>query len=431
MNRTLGFDKIYVINLAKRKDRKESLLKKFKDLDLTFIEAVDGKKLDIEQNLKDKIFNKTFYDPAGICTKGVYGCALSHKKAWDQAIEDNVETALFLEDDVKIIESELQKYQSIYEDLKLVEWDLVHLGKKKTEIYGINVSKHLTVPRFNSNHNGAHAYVCTKSFIKTLSDNYLPIRYAADVYLEQFYKTHNLFTLRKSLFMQDTDNLDPSKSDSDTFYNEIRNNNHPGIEFSNEGVVTNKKIVKYITHPDDILNQYVECNIEEPKFGEQLFKSNCKPNEKLFAIFDLLKYLKHKNITGNMLELNAYMGEKTFFFSSSNLFNYIYAHNDYERELKYNIDNGISSKEVEIGFNNNNFLLRKKIIQINDIQKYNNINFIFINNLYKEDIKNILTSLKPILNKGVYLAGDNIDDLKKMKLKSKKTFNKNLWIGRL
>ena len=29
MNRTLGFDKIYVINLAKRKDRKESLLKKF------------------------------------------------------------------------------------------------------------------------------------------------------------------------------------------------------------------------------------------------------------------------------------------------------------------------------------------------------------------------------------------------------------------
>ena len=46
MNRTLGFDKIYVINLAKRKDRKESLLKKFKDLDLTFIEAVDGSELE-------------------------------------------------------------------------------------------------------------------------------------------------------------------------------------------------------------------------------------------------------------------------------------------------------------------------------------------------------------------------------------------------
>ena len=50
---TLGFDKIYVINLKRRKDRKERLIKENPELDFTFIEAVDGKELD-----KDKLIQE-------------------------------------------------------------------------------------------------------------------------------------------------------------------------------------------------------------------------------------------------------------------------------------------------------------------------------------------------------------------------------------
>ena len=39
---TLGFDKIYVINLKKRLDRKNQLIKDFPNIDFTFIEAIDG-----------------------------------------------------------------------------------------------------------------------------------------------------------------------------------------------------------------------------------------------------------------------------------------------------------------------------------------------------------------------------------------------------
>ena len=96
----LGFDKIYVINLKRRPDRKKAILEANPEIDFTFIEAVDGKELNIDQLLSEGKINKSFFDPSGMVTMGVYACALSHKKAWDQALQDGVSNALFLEDDI-------------------------------------------------------------------------------------------------------------------------------------------------------------------------------------------------------------------------------------------------------------------------------------------------------------------------------------------
>ena len=52
---TLGFDKIYVINLKKRLDRKNQLIKDFPNIDFTFIEAIDGDELDLDILIKNKI----------------------------------------------------------------------------------------------------------------------------------------------------------------------------------------------------------------------------------------------------------------------------------------------------------------------------------------------------------------------------------------
>ena len=225
---TLGFDKIYVINLKRRSDRKKELIKNFPNIDFTFIEAIDGEELNQEQLLYEKKIGTSFYDPTGMVTMGIFACALSHKKAWDQALIDGVENALFLEDDVYLTTPFIENgiftplYQKILDEIKQYDWDLIHLGKKTQFQNGINVGKYLVIPRYNSNHNGAHAYIATKEMIQVLSDTYLPIKYAADVYLEQFINDYNLFTLKESLIRQISDITDPQNADSDTYYNEYR-----------------------------------------------------------------------------------------------------------------------------------------------------------------------------------------------------------------
>ena len=177
---TLGFDKIYVINLERRLDRKTKLIKENPNLDFTFIDAIDGKNLIQSELLDKKLINTSFYDPSGMVTMGVFACALSHKKAWDQALIDGVDNALFLEDDIYLPEKLntlnglTPRYQEMFDEFQSVDYDVLFLGKKTPTQHGINIGKYLTVPRYNSNHNGAHAYSVNKETLKYISSNYLP-----------------------------------------------------------------------------------------------------------------------------------------------------------------------------------------------------------------------------------------------------------------
>ena len=150
--KTLGFDKIYVINLKRRQDRKTELIKNFPNVDFTFIEAIDGKELHHIPLIKEKKIHTSFFDPHGMITIGVFACALSHKKAWDQAISDGVENALFLEDDVVpninfIQNSNLSlEYQHFHDEIKQYDWDMIHLGKKTSHQTGMNAGQYLTLP---------------------------------------------------------------------------------------------------------------------------------------------------------------------------------------------------------------------------------------------------------------------------------------------
>ena len=83
-----------------------------------------------------------------------------------------------------------------------------------------------------------HTLIVKKETIKYLSDNYLPIKYAADVYLEQLYNTHNSFTLKQSIIRQKSDTLDTQNADSDTYYNDFRESGgNIGISFNDQGNV--------------------------------------------------------------------------------------------------------------------------------------------------------------------------------------------------
>ena len=98
--------KAYVINLPKSTHRKaymEELLSKFEFLDVTFIEAVDGRSMAEEEI--DLVFDKELaYSRYGrYMERGEIGCVLSHYKAYEAMVKDNVPYAFVFEDDISIL----------------------------------------------------------------------------------------------------------------------------------------------------------------------------------------------------------------------------------------------------------------------------------------------------------------------------------------
>jgi glycosyltransferase involved in cell wall biosynthesis len=103
------FYKIYCINLERRPDRRAYMQAEADrmNMDITFINAIDGKD----------------WKPKGMLNGGQLACIESHKEVWKQAIKDNVQRFLVLEDDV-LFHKDLQNFD--FETLP--EWNMLYLG---------------------------------------------------------------------------------------------------------------------------------------------------------------------------------------------------------------------------------------------------------------------------------------------------------------
>jgi len=116
---SIRIDKIYIINLDYRTDRKnklESLLKKYNINNYEFIKAVDKKDINIINEYNHLINNKK----TKIKTIGHYACLLSHIKVI-KMINSNT---IILEDDVFFDENFIEKIQK----LKFTHYDMIYLG---------------------------------------------------------------------------------------------------------------------------------------------------------------------------------------------------------------------------------------------------------------------------------------------------------------
>ncbi|KAI1098638.1 glycosyltransferase family 25 protein [Jackrogersella minutella] len=89
LNRTLGFQKIYVINLPSRSDRRDAmaLAGAFSNLTFTWIDGVPG------DQVADSI-------APGSGSPGAKGSWRSHMNALQAVVRDNLESALIIEDDI-------------------------------------------------------------------------------------------------------------------------------------------------------------------------------------------------------------------------------------------------------------------------------------------------------------------------------------------
>ena len=108
------FSKIYCINLDKRTDKYEDCKKEFEKLniDVTRISAVDGRAITVPN---------TRWSP------GNYGLVLTNLQIYKDAIENNYDSILVLEDDVMFIDN---FYNYFFEKVKSLpnDWDLLYLG---------------------------------------------------------------------------------------------------------------------------------------------------------------------------------------------------------------------------------------------------------------------------------------------------------------
>ncbi|XP_010779682.1 procollagen galactosyltransferase 2-like, partial [Notothenia coriiceps] len=128
---TMGFDKIILVNLKRRLDRRTRMLKTMSSLGLHTVleEAVDGKALNSSQLQALGIEMMPGYkDPYSgrVLTRGEIGCFLSHYSIWKQVVENGIPKVLVLEDDVRFEPRFKRRIQSIMDDVDKtqLDWDL-------------------------------------------------------------------------------------------------------------------------------------------------------------------------------------------------------------------------------------------------------------------------------------------------------------------
>lgn len=174
-----SWSNIFIINLARRVDRKEQMKQKLSQANLTtyeFIEAFDGLDEHVQTQFKDLKLNSN----CPIITTGHFACLLSHIKAIRLAESRKYPNIMILEDDVFFSENFLSKLSN----LKIPKYSMLYLGgitsKKKlffNNWANVNIPISDTMKKDkNANPNsivntkimGAYAYILDKSIYKSI-----------------------------------------------------------------------------------------------------------------------------------------------------------------------------------------------------------------------------------------------------------------------
>ena len=119
---------VFIINLKKDIEKKEymqELCQKY-NLQIEFMEAVDGRALS-EEAIAEVYSSKRTIDVFGReLSRGEIGCALSHKTIYEKILHDNIEIALVLEDDINFNEDiiTLLNLKNTFPQ----NWELILLG---------------------------------------------------------------------------------------------------------------------------------------------------------------------------------------------------------------------------------------------------------------------------------------------------------------
>ena len=161
----------FIVNLIRRVDRKEDTENEFEkagisELDYEFIEAVDGKELELTDEINTLFLGNDFGS-----RKGVIGCALSHYNLWKQLVESNCNYYTIFEDDIKLCDGFKEKWNKAKNNLE--EIDILFLGYHVLNTNKDEIHKSID-KKLNQQLNcqlyigGTYGYIVTQSGAKKL-----------------------------------------------------------------------------------------------------------------------------------------------------------------------------------------------------------------------------------------------------------------------
>ena len=183
---------VYVISLKRSAERRKHAIDQLNRLDVTFqiIEAVDGYELsdqEIQTNPDYGLWK--FGSRTRHLWQGEIGCVLSHFKIYLKMIEEDIQVACILEDDIDLDKN--FKYFLNYENLELIDWDLFYLGhhstyskreaqsknKKELKIMNYTAGEPIELPM------GSYGYIIKNNAAAEILKYGYPIRKPLDQYI--------------------------------------------------------------------------------------------------------------------------------------------------------------------------------------------------------------------------------------------------------
>uniref|UniRef100_A0AAY4DHQ9 procollagen galactosyltransferase n=1 Tax=Denticeps clupeoides TaxID=299321 RepID=A0AAY4DHQ9_9TELE len=137
----LGFDEVFMINLKRRTDRRERMLRALHEQEIAceIVDAVDGKSLNVSEIHDMGIHMLPGYsDPyhGRPLTKGELGCFLSHYNIWKEIVARGLKTTLVLEDDLRFEVFFKRRLQNLMREVESegLDWDLIYIGRKRMQV---------------------------------------------------------------------------------------------------------------------------------------------------------------------------------------------------------------------------------------------------------------------------------------------------------
>lgn len=218
---------VQIVNLKRREDRKEQMIKMCKEQNLRFniFEAVDGK--DLIKNPPADIINLFKNNDFG-SRCGFIGCALSHKKLWEQLLNENIKDYyIILEDDIEVnikFKKHLKYIQKTIKSKRFEDWDIIFLAystynenfykiqnqKQEFDINLIDFDKQQYV-------GGTFSYIISKSgarkLLKYIEEN--GIKHGIDYMMIKKTDNLNIFQLDKFITNTEWVKTDSSQVDTD------------------------------------------------------------------------------------------------------------------------------------------------------------------------------------------------------------------------
>lgn len=149
-------ENVFVISLARRPEKRQRVLQQLEEnqLNATLVNAIDGDGILYQQDVEAlgaRIlpgYDAGFSNHNMPYTTGEVGCFLSHYAVWHHMVEQNISTALILEDDFDVQEDFRERLGSYLAEVEGLDWNLMYVGRSPMENDVSKVSEHVVQPGY-------------------------------------------------------------------------------------------------------------------------------------------------------------------------------------------------------------------------------------------------------------------------------------------